>query len=157
MGTVLVPAHPIMAGVSTFNGGTHAYRPTGTTLTAGSTLIARWSDNKVLLAVGAGPRRVDLGFWPVSSDCREDFWVASTDGARLMANALVFAAGTAPCYPNCDQSTTAPILNIQDFSCFLNAFASSDPWANCDQSTTAPVLNIQDFSCFLNKFAAGCS
>ena len=29
--------------------------------------------------------------------------------------------------------------------------------ANCDQSTTPPVLNVLDFSCFLNKFAAGCS
>ena len=30
-------------------------------------------------------------------------------------------------------------------------------WANCDNSTTAPVLNVLDFSCFLNRFAAGCS
>jgi hypothetical protein len=29
-------------------------------------------------------------------------------------------------------------------------------YANCDQSVTPPVLNVQDFSCFLAKFAAGC-
>jgi hypothetical protein len=60
------------------------------------------------------------------------------------------------CWANCDASTIAPILNVQDFSCFLNKFAAADPYANCDRSTTAPVLNVQDFSCFLNAFASGC-
>ncbi len=63
----------------------------------------------------------------------------------------------ATCYANCDGSTTAPVLNVLDFSCFLNKFAAGDPWANCDQSTTAPVLNVNDFACYLNLFAAGCS
>jgi hypothetical protein len=62
----------------------------------------------------------------------------------------------ASCYANCDGSTTAPILNVQDFACFLNAFANGEPYANCDGSTTPPVFNVQDFSCFLNAFAAGC-
>jgi choice-of-anchor B domain-containing protein len=62
----------------------------------------------------------------------------------------------APCYANCDGSTAAPILNVLDFSCFLNRFAAGDSFANCDGSTAAPVLNVLDFSCFLNKFAAGC-
>ncbi len=61
------------------------------------------------------------------------------------------------CYPNCDHSTTPPILNVLDFSCFLNQFAAGDPNANCDNSTTPPVLNVLDFTCFLNRFAAGCS
>jgi hypothetical protein len=61
------------------------------------------------------------------------------------------------CYPNCDSSTTPPILNIQDFACFLNEFAAGAARANCDASTTPPVLNVQDFACFLNAFAAGCS
>ena len=29
-----------------------------------------------------------------------------------------------PCYPNCDGSSTAPVLNVLDFACFLNAFAA---------------------------------
>ena len=29
-------------------------------------------------------------------------------------------------------------------------------YANCDQSTQSPVLNVADFTCFLQKFAAGC-
>jgi hypothetical protein len=65
-------------------------------------------------------------------------------------------AGGAPCYANCDQSTVAPILNVGDFTCFLQRFAAGDSYANCDQSTVQPVLNVGDFTCFLQRFAAGC-
>jgi hypothetical protein len=60
------------------------------------------------------------------------------------------------CYANCDASTAPPILNVLDFSCFLQKFAAGNAYANCDASTTAPTLNVLDFSCFLQKFAAGC-
>jgi hypothetical protein len=60
------------------------------------------------------------------------------------------------CYANCDASTVAPILNVQDFGCFLTRFSSGDSYANCDGSTTPPVLNVQDFGCFLTRFSAGC-
>jgi probable HAF family extracellular repeat protein len=68
------------------------------------------------------------------------------------------AAGVAvpcSCYPNCDNSSALPFLNIQDFGCFLNRFAAGESYANCDGSTAPPVLNVADFSCFLNAFAAG--
>jgi FtsP/CotA-like multicopper oxidase with cupredoxin domain len=61
------------------------------------------------------------------------------------------------CYANCDMSTTPPVLNVADFSCFLQSFAAGNPYANCDGSTTPPVLNVADFSCFLQQFAAGCN
>jgi len=48
------------------------------------------------------------------------------------------------------------VLNVGDFTCFLQKFASSNAYANCDGSTAAPVLNVADFTCFLQKFAAGC-
>lgn len=69
------------------------------------------------------------------------------------------------CYPNCDLSTTPPILNIDDFVCFINSFAVGQSlpheeqlthYSNCDGSTTAPVLNVDDFVCFINSFAVGC-
>ena len=63
----------------------------------------------------------------------------------------------AACYANCDQSTTPPTLNAQDFHCFLNKFVGSDPYANCDLCSSPPTLNINDFQCFLNRFAAGCA
>jgi photosystem II stability/assembly factor-like uncharacterized protein len=63
----------------------------------------------------------------------------------------------AACYANCDNSTSPPILNANDFQCFLNKYAAGDPTANCDGSTNPPVLNANDFQCFLNAYAAGCS
>ena len=60
------------------------------------------------------------------------------------------------CYANCDCSTAPPILNANDFQCFLNKYAAGDPGANCDGSTAAPILNANDFQCFLNAFAVGC-
>jgi hypothetical protein len=75
---------------------------------------------------------------------------------QYVDNFVLGGGGPTPCYPNCDGSTTEPILNVADFSCFLAKFAAGDPYANCDGSTTEPVLNVADFSCFLAKFAAGC-
>ena len=63
---------------------------------------------------------------------------------------------TAPCYANCDGSTLAPLLNVNDFICFNNLYATGSSLANCDGSTLTPILNVNDFTCFLNKFAAGC-
>jgi hypothetical protein len=59
-------------------------------------------------------------------------------------------------YANCDHSTTPPVLNVADFTCFFQKFATGDPWANCDGSLTPPVLNVQDFTCFLQRVAQGC-
>ena len=44
-------------------------------------------------------------------------------------------------------------LNFDDSGKFVGFTC----YANCDNSTTPPVLNVLDFSCFLNKFAAGCN
>jgi hypothetical protein len=68
----------------------------------------------------------------------------------------LLGTGGQSCYPNCDNSTVAPILNVGDFTCFLQRFAAGDSYANCDNSTTPPVLNVGDFTCFLQRFAAGC-
>jgi len=65
--------------------------------------------------------------------------------------------GCTTCYPNCDSSTTPPVLNVLDFVCFINEFAAGSPAANCDASTTPPTLNVLDFQCFLNRIAAGCA
>jgi hypothetical protein len=60
------------------------------------------------------------------------------------------------CYANCDGSTLAPVLNVNDFICFNNLYATGSSLANCDGSTIAPALNVNDFTCFLNQYAAGC-
>jgi hypothetical protein len=74
-----------------------------------------------------------------------------TDGAFA-----VLTAQLGSCYPNCDASSTPPVLNVTDFTCFLQKYAAGDAYANCDGSTAAPVLNVIDFTCFLQKYAGGC-
>jgi len=88
-------------------------------------------------------------------------WGPVTDALSGAAQDVPFrlygSSGPLPmCYANCDGSTAPPILNVADFSCFLNRFTAGDSYANCDDSTNPPVLNVQDFACFLNTFAAGC-
>lgn len=60
------------------------------------------------------------------------------------------------CYANCDQSTRHPILNIDDFTCFIDRYARGHPLANCTGNTTPPILTIDDFVCFIDRFTAGC-
>jgi hypothetical protein len=80
----------------------------------------------------------------------------SSGGALALSGGYWATAGAPACYANCDASTTAPVLNVLDFNCFVNRFAAGDSYGNCDGGTTPPVLNILDFNCFLNRFAAGC-
>jgi hypothetical protein len=70
-----------------------------------------------------------------------------------------------PCAANCDGNSIPPILNVDDFTCFINAFAEAallpheqqvGHYANCDGSTMEPALNIDDFGCFINRYALGC-
>ncbi len=75
---------------------------------------------------------------------------------RGMIDNVTMTGAPAACYANCDDSTAAPVLNVADFTCFLQRFAAGESYANCDQSTAAPVLNVADFTCFLQTFAQGC-
>jgi hypothetical protein len=84
---------------------------------------------------------------------------------NVRVHATQVGCTTSPCYANCDGSTAAPILNVDDFTCFINRFAEAQTlphaqqvghYANCDGSSTAPALNVDDFTCFINQFAAGC-
>jgi hypothetical protein len=54
------------------------------------------------------------------------------------------------CYVGCDGSGE---LDVFDFLCFQNLFASGDPVADCDESG---VVDYFDFLCFQNAFAARC-
>lgn len=88
-----LPAHPILQGVNSFDGGSRSRRAT-VSLTAGAQQVAHWTDNLPLVAtkqITAG-RVVALNMHPPSSAAGgSEFWNAATDGARLMANALLFA------------------------------------------------------------------
>jgi hypothetical protein len=101
--------------------------------------------------LAAAPYQVQFGatYWSVTP-------IDTRSGTLTLNFGTNITAAAPACYANCDSSTIAPVLNVQDFACFLNAFAAGSSYANCDQSTTSPILNVQDFACFLNRFAAGC-
>jgi hypothetical protein len=94
------------------------------------------------------------------------FWRDAKDGSSQAVQDYPFvlsgSGSGSSCYANCDGSTNVPLLNVADFTCFLQKFAGgcaspSPCYANCDGSTGAPFLNVADFTCFLQRFAGGCS
>jgi hypothetical protein len=93
-----VPAHPIFTGVVSFDGGSASFLNSPITILNGGTQLAHWSSRQPLVGIkDIEPGRVaGLNFYPPSSDVRSDFWVASTDGARLMANSLLWAGKVPP-------------------------------------------------------------
>jgi hypothetical protein len=107
------------------------------------------------------PAPADLQAWIRNGDLDPDWLRVGGDivgGSPAPAFNMAFTLeGSTLCYANCDGSTDSPVLNVHDFTCFLNRFAQGDSYANCDQSTTPPVLNVADFGCFLNRFVTGCT
>jgi hypothetical protein len=91
-------AHPLLDGVNSLDGGIASYHESPIAIANGATLVASWSNGQPLVgAKEAAPGRVvGLNFYPPSSDVRNDFWVAATDGDRLMASALLWAGQTPP-------------------------------------------------------------
>lgn len=94
----VLPAHPILSDVASFNGGTSSHH-NATVVDGATTLVATWSNGQPLVAAGTKPsggRLVGLNMYPPSNDAVGDLWDHTTDGARLMANALLFAANHFP-------------------------------------------------------------
>lgn len=91
MGTVQQPSHTVMAGVTSFSGGSSSFH-SNSALATGAIRIADWSDGQPLIAEKnlGGQRRIDLNFWPVSSDVFPGGWLTTTQGARIMAQALMY-------------------------------------------------------------------
>lgn len=99
--------------------------------------------------------RWDLPGNAASYEVRFDASDASMSMDRIAVD--TFASPNAPtCYANCDGSTVAPALNVNDFVCFLTKYAAGESYANCDGSSVQPVLNVNDFVCFQTRFAQGC-
>jgi hypothetical protein len=113
--------------------------------------IMRW--NSAAWELVGGP--VSAGTWALAEWNDSIVVAGSFEGTSTNGAAYVAFYGC-PCYVNCDGSAGDPVLNVADFTCFINRFAAGDPYANCDGSTAAPILNSLDFTCFINKFAAGC-
>ncbi|MEO1008731.1 MAG: GC-type dockerin domain-anchored protein [Planctomycetota bacterium] len=148
LGTILEP-HPIMDGVATFDGGTSSFRPVVTDLRPGARAIAEWDDGRVLVAIGANEKRVDLAFYPPSADAASGWWDPATDGDLMLVQSLLFAAGN-DCRADFDFDGE---LTIFDFLAFQNAFDAGDLAADFDGDGQ---LTIFDFLEFQNEFDAGC-
>jgi hypothetical protein len=91
LGTIHQPGSAILTGVTSFSGGSSSYYNTVGALNPGAVAVADWSNGESLIAenlTSFNGRIVGLNFYPPSSDVRNDFWNASTDGALIMANAL---------------------------------------------------------------------
>ena len=89
------PTHRIMDNVMSFNGGSSSYHHAPVALAPGGTLVASWNHGQPLVSVATPMvgRTVSLNFYPPSSDARNDFWDATTDGGLILANALWWASG----------------------------------------------------------------
>lgn len=93
----VLPNHPLLEGVNSFNGGAASYQ-NDRIVTSNATLVANWSSGTPLIAakeLGVG-RVAGLNFMPVSGAMSANFWQTNTDGARLLANALLWVQLTRP-------------------------------------------------------------
>jgi hypothetical protein len=98
--TPVVAAHPILAGVTNFDGGTSSARPSSSTLHASAVLVATWNDPQAsplvatrLIGLGA-VRRADLGFYPATTDAGFPTYVnPAGDAILVLSNAVRWVAG----------------------------------------------------------------
>lgn len=84
---------PLMLSVTSFNPGSSRYGAGGLTAQAGATTVAQYNDGNLLVVkktIGTA-RTVALNFFPPSTTARSDFWSATTDGGKLMCNAIVWS------------------------------------------------------------------
>ncbi len=90
----VLPGHPLLTNVASFDGGGSSGRADGT-LDSNATLVARWNSPGLepLLAFRNDIPVVGLNMFPPSSDRSSTLWSTATDGDILMANALLHAAG----------------------------------------------------------------
>jgi hypothetical protein len=96
LGTVHNTSSPLVAGVTSFDGGSSSYHGSATLL-SGSVDVADYNNGTPLIVsrVVYGYRTVGLNFYPVSNTERSDFWLSNTSGATIMADALENVGSTA--------------------------------------------------------------
>ncbi|MBM4249167.1 MAG: hypothetical protein FJ149_06975 [Euryarchaeota archaeon] len=126
-------SHPIMQNVKTFTN--NNYRPSSNQIVSGATLVASYTDGIPIVATKNvnGVDRVDLGFYPPSSDAISSSWSSATDGKYIIHNALVFAG-------RANLNASLDILGDQTIE-----------WSNTSFNSTA---KIPEFSAMLNAYLA---
>jgi hypothetical protein len=93
LGTIYLPASPLVENVNTFDGGTSSFRSPAP-LNPNAIRIADWSTGQILIAerTDLGGGRVDLGFFAVSQLASSSSWLITTDGAAMLRNSVVVAS-----------------------------------------------------------------
>ncbi len=93
-----LPLHPLLDGVNSLNGGSSSYHNNPIAAAAGATLVAHWSNAQPLVGAKdlASGHSAGLNFFPPSSDATGFGWMSGTDGAKLMANALLWSGKIPP-------------------------------------------------------------
>lgn len=136
-------ADPILNGVNHFNGGESSFNcPVNLTLDAN--LIAHWSNEVPLVATKQltdKGRIVGLNLYPPSSDARSDLWDSSTDGALLMANALLWAASTG-------EPISPPTITSNGGGSTASVYAEENQTAVTTVTATDPDSTTLTFSIF---------
>jgi hypothetical protein len=136
-----LPSSPLLGGVSSFNGGASNYLD-DVTLASGSTLVAHWNDPSSTPLVAYNTHGVGLNFYPPSSGARADFWDASTDGATLLANALLLSGpeGTVGHDSRIAVCTTKPVYRAGDGT--YGSFADVDLgfWSTAKVDASSPYF-----------------
>jgi len=94
LGRKIVPDHPILHQVVSFDGGPQSWR-VKTAVSPTSRLLAEWEDGIPLLAerqIRGRFSSVSLNIWPPSRNISKDGWETFTDGDKLLINSLLYVA-----------------------------------------------------------------
>ncbi|HPI11174.1 MAG TPA: IPT/TIG domain-containing protein [Catalimonadaceae bacterium] len=113
MASPLIPSHPLLKDVQTFKGGSTGSRPVATIIAANATRVSNWTSGSPLIVVSDSignqkVRKADLGFFPVSSTMNSSGWDASTDGIKILRNALLWVTN--------NESYLDSVIEIKSFS-----------------------------------------
>jgi len=95
LGKVHFPDHPILRGITSFSGGYQSSHGNGK-LHPDARTIAEWTNGRPLVVEKEGEKGggglVALNMYPPSADGATGGWDAATQGAQLLANALLYVA-----------------------------------------------------------------
>ncbi len=113
-----LPLHPLLDGVNSFVGGSMSFQNSPVAAAAGATLVGHWSNGQPFVAGKDVPpgRTAGLNFFPPSVDSYPPGWVSSSDGARLMANALVWVGKIPPTLLRAPSDQVSRVSGTASFS-----------------------------------------
>jgi hypothetical protein len=109
------------------------YAATGTVILrdAGSTELYRWNGLSWVPVLpvpynSANGNGIAGGINALASS-NGSLWAGGNFGVASGHSTPFLTRIPAPCYSNCDCSDTPPLLNVGDFTCFLQSFAAGCP------------------------------